>query len=294
MANLLDIPPKKVHVGDIDIAYKMFGKGDPLILFNGASDGIDAWDPGFLAVVSSNQTVIAFDQRGIGNTTAGTQPYTPEQLANDTAGLMDALQIQKADVLGYSLGSYLAQQLTVGHPDKVNSLILVGSSCGGKDHTPKPAEFIKLQSEIVNKSLNNISLSTDELRELIAASVGSGWVKLHPESLDVPANITSLQQLKPGLSPETADNQNKLGKYWEDNPDWSGICDRLAALDKPTLVITGIDDVKYQPYVNSLKIVEKIPGAWLVQIRNAGHAIMDQYPEEVGVILQTFLSTIRQ
>ena len=293
MVDIVDIPLKKVHVGDIDIAYKMFGKGDPIILFNGASDGMNAWDPGFLSIISSNQTVIAFDQRGIGNTTEGTQPYTPEQLANDTSGLMDALQIQKADVLGYSLGSYLAQQLTVGHPDKVDSLILVGPSCGGKDHTPKPAEFLKLQSDIVNKSLNNIPISADELKGLIAASVGSGGVKLHPESLDVPTNITTLQQLKPGLSPETADNQNKLGKYWEDNPEWSGMCDGLATLDKPTLVITGIDDVKYQPYVNSLKIVEKIPGAWLVQIKNAGHAIMDQYPKEVGVILQTFLSTVK-
>ena len=293
LVNILDIPLKKVHVGDIDIAYKMFGKGDPLILFNGASDGMDAWDPGFLTVISSNQTVVAFDQRGIGNTTLGSQPYTHEQLANDTAGLMDALQIQKANVLGYSLGSYLAQQLTIGHPDKVNSLTLVGSSCGGKDHTPKPAEFIQLQSEIVNKSLNNIPISSDELKELIAASVGAGWVKLHPESLDIPDNITSLEQLKPGLTPEIADSQNKLGKYWEDNPEWSGMCDGLATLDKPTLIMTGIDDVKYQPYVNSLKIAEKVPGAWLVQLKNAGHAIMDQYPEEVGKILLTFLSTTK-
>lgn len=293
LVNIMDIPLKKVHVGDIDIAYKMFGKGDPLILFNGASDSMDAWDPGFLTVVSSNQTVIAFDQRGIGNTTAGSQPYTHEQLANDTAGLMDALQIQKANVLGYSLGSYLAQQLTIGHPDKVNSLTLVGSSCGGKDHTPKPAEFIELQSNIVNKSLNKVPISSDELKELISASVGAGWVKLHPESLDVPDNITSLEQLKPGLTPEIADSQNKLGKYWEDNPEWSGMCDGLATLDKPTLVMTGIDDIKYQPYVNSLKIVEKIPGSWLVQVKNAGHAIMDQYPEEVGKILLTFLSTTK-
>ena len=47
----------------------------------------------------------------------------------------------------------------------------------------------------------------------------------------------------------------------------------------------------YQPHVNSLKIVEKIPGAWLVQIKNAGHAVTDQYPEEIGKILNTFLST---
>jgi pimeloyl-ACP methyl ester carboxylesterase len=51
------------------------------------------------------------------------------------------------------------------------------------------------------------------------------------------------------------------------------------------------DDNFYQPHVNSLKIVEKIPGAWLVQIENAGHAVMDQYPDEISKILQTFLST---
>ena len=293
LANLQDISLEKVRVGDIDIAYKMFGKGNPIILFNGASDGLDAWDPALLTAISTNHSVIAFDQRGIGNSTVGSQPYTHQQLANDTAGLLDALNISKADVVGLSLGSYLAQQFTIMHPDKVNSLTLVGSSCGGKDHTPKPAEFIRLQSDIVNKSLNNISLSTDELRELIAASLGPGWVKLHPESVDVPANITSLQQLKPGLPPEIADSQNKVGKYWEDNPQWNGTCDELATLDKPTLVITGIDDIKYQPYVNSIKIAEKIPGAWLVQIKNAGHAVMDQYPEEAGIILNTFLSTIK-
>jgi pimeloyl-ACP methyl ester carboxylesterase len=159
LLNIQDIPAKKVHVGDIDIAYKMLGKGDPILLFNGASDGMDAWDPSFLEGLSSNHTVIAFDTRGIGNTTTGSKPYTYQQLANDSAGLLDALKIPKADVMGYSLGSYIAEQLAIMFPDKVNSLLLVGSSCGGKDHTPKPPEFIKLQSDIVNKSLNNVSIS---------------------------------------------------------------------------------------------------------------------------------------
>ena len=290
-SNLQSIPAKKVQVGDIDIAYKMLGKGDPIVLFNGASDGMDAWDPSFLKGLSSNHTVIVFDTRGIGNTTTGSKPYTYQQLGNDTAGLLDALKIPKADVMGYSLGSYIAQQLTMMYPDKVNSLVLVGSSCGGKDHTPKPSEFIKLQSDVVNKSLNNVSISQEEIKSLVSASLGSGWIKLHPESLDIPANITTLQQLKPGLSPEIANNQNNVGKHWEDNPNWSGACDELAKLAKPTLVITGTDDDKYQPYVNSLKIVEKIPGAWLVQIKDAGHAVMDQYPEEISKIMQTFLST---
>ena len=289
--NIQNIPVQKVQVGDIDVAYKMFGKGDPIILFNGASDNMDAWDPSFISDLSSNHTVIVFDQRGIANTTAGSKPYTEQQLANDTAGLLDALKIPKADVMGYSLGSYLAQQLTMMYPEKVNRLVLVASSCGGIDHTPKPPEFIKLQSDIVNKSLNNIPITTEEIKSLVAGSLGEGWIKLHPESLDIPANITSLQQLKPGLPPEIVNNQNNVGKHWEDNPTWSGACDELAKLAKPTLVITGTDDNQYQPHVNSLKIVEKIPGAWLVQIENAGHAVPDQYPDEISKILQTFLST---
>ena len=270
----------------------MLGKGDPILLFNGASDGMDAWDPSFPRSLSSNHTVIAFDSRGLGNTTMGSKPYTSQQLANDAAGLLDALKIPKADVMGYSLGSFIAQQFTIMYPDKVNTLTLVASSCGGKNHTPKPPEFLKLMSEMVNKSLNNVSTSQEEMKELISASLGSGWIKLHPESIE---NIpTDVQQAKPGLSPEAMNNQMNVGKEWEDNPNWSGACDELAKLAKPTLVITGTDDNMYVPHVNSLKIVEKIPGAWLVQIKNAGHAVADQYPEEMGKIMNTFLSTTAQ
>jgi pimeloyl-ACP methyl ester carboxylesterase len=250
---------------------------------------MDAWDPSFPRILSSNHTVIAFDSRGLGNTTSGSKPYTYQQLANDSAGLLDALKILKADVMGYSLGSYIAQQLAIMYPDKVNSLVLVGSSCGGKDHTPKPLEFLKLQSEIVNKSLNNVSISQEEMKGLVSASLGSGWIRLHPESLE---NIPTLQQAKPGLSPDAMNNQYNVGKHWEDNPNWSGACAELAKTARPTLAITGTDDNNYQPHVNSLKIVEKIPGAWLVQIKDAGHAVMDQYPEEIGKIVNTFLSTI--
>ncbi len=289
--NIQDIPLEKVPVGDIDVAYKMFGNGDPIILFNGASDNMDAWDPSLLTGLSSNHTVIVFDQRGIGNSTIGSKPYTHQQLADDAAGLLDALKIPKADVMGYSLGSYLAQQLTMMYPDKVDRLILVASSCGGKDHTPKPPEFLKLQSDIVNQSLNNVSISQEQIKSLVSASLGSGWVKLHPESLEGFENITTFQQLKPAVNPEMVNNQNNVGKHWEDNPTWSGACDELAKLAKPTLVITGTDDNFYQPHVNSLKIVEKIPGAWLVQIKDASHAVPNQYPVEIGKILNTFLST---
>src|ERR671919_394932 len=286
--NMQDIPLKKVRVGDIDVAYKMFGQGDPIILYNGASDSMDAWDPSFLTGISSNHTVIAFDQRGIGNTTAGSKPYTYQQLANDTAGLLDALKIPNADVMGYSLGGHIAQAFTVSYPEKVNRVILVATMCGGKDSIPKPQEFKNLQEEIVNKTQNNIPVSQEEMKSLVAASLGSGWIRLHPESLDIPENM-SFQQAKPGLTPETMKNQMKVGFAWEAT-NWNGACDELAKLAKPTLVITGTDDNNYNPHANALVIAGKIPGAWLVQIKDAGHAVMDQYPDEISKILQTFLS----
>jgi pimeloyl-ACP methyl ester carboxylesterase len=288
--NMQDIPLKKVRVGDIDVAYKMFGQGDPIILYNGASDSMDAWDPSFLTGISSNHTVIAFDQRGIGNTTAGSKPYTYQQLANDTAGLLDALKIPKADVMGYSLGGHIAQAFTVSYPEKVNRVILVATMCGGKDSIPKPQEFKNLQEEIVNKTQNNIPVSQEEMKSLVAASLGSGWIRLHPESLDIPENM-SFQQMKPSLPPETLKNQANLG-VWEQT-NWSGVCDEEAKLAKPTLVITGADDDSYMPHENALVLAAKIPGAWLVQVKDAGHAVMDQHPDEIGEIVNTFLSTTK-
>src|SRR3712207_3749627 len=158
-ANIQNIPEEKiVQVGDVDIAYKMLGRGEPILLISGGSADKNAWDPSFISDLSTNHTVIVFDNRGVGNTTIGSQPYTIEQLANDTAGLLDALEIQNASVLGYSLGSLIAQQLTITNPDKVSRLVLVGANCGGTDVIPKPPEFLALQAEIVDKMSNNVSI----------------------------------------------------------------------------------------------------------------------------------------
>lgn len=70
LVNIQDIPFKKVHVGDIDIAYKVFGKGDPILLISPAQGDMNSWEPSTLSVLSSNHTVIVFDNRGVGNTTA--------------------------------------------------------------------------------------------------------------------------------------------------------------------------------------------------------------------------------
>jgi pimeloyl-ACP methyl ester carboxylesterase len=173
------------------------------------------------------------------------------------------------------------------NPEKVNRLVLAGASCGGEDSIPKPPEFLALQAEIVNKISNNVSISQEENRTLTTASLGEGWISLHPESLE---NVTEGQDFFASISPEAQEGQKNIGHSWEAT-NWNGACDELARIAKPTLVITGTDDNQYQPHENSLIIAGKIPGAWLIPIENAGHAVMDQYPDEINKILQTFLST---
>jgi pimeloyl-ACP methyl ester carboxylesterase len=286
-ADMQNTSEKIVYVGDIDIAYKMSGRGEPILLISGGSADKNAWDPSFISDLSSNHTVIVFDNRGVGNTTIGSKPYTIEQLANDTAGLLDALKIQNANVLGYSLGSYIAQQLAITNPEKVSRLILAGASCGGKESMSKPPEFLNLQNELVNKISNNVTISREENIELLNATLGAGWIRLHPESLE---NVTEGKGFFASISPEAQEGQNNIGHSWEAT-NWDGVCEELTKLAKPTLIITGTDDNYYQPHENSLILAEKIPGAWLVQIENAAHAVMDQYPDEINKILQTFLST---
>lgn len=190
--NIQYIPVKKVQVEDIDIAYKKLGKGDPILLVSPAQADMNAWEPSTLKELSSNHTVIVFDNRGVGNTTTGNKPFSIHQFANDTAGLLDALNIEKADVLGFSLGSLVAQQLAVMHPEKIIRLILDAASCGGKESIPPSPQVLKMSIDIENKSANDIPITPQEVKALLALGLGSGRIKLHPSYLEYhqPAAVT--------------------------------------------------------------------------------------------------------
>jgi len=287
LLNIQDIPAKKVHVGDIDIAYKMLGKGDPILLVSPAQGDMNAWEPSTLRELSSNHTVIVFDNRGVGNTTTGNKPFSIQQFANDTAGLLDVLKIQKADVLGYSLGSLVAQQLAIMHPEKINRLILVAASCGGKESIPPSPQVLKMGIDIANKSANDIPITPQEVKALLALGLGSGWIKLHPNYLET-IPIPEVKDLFPSITPNNNLQQLKAYQNWVAT-NWSGVCVKLSKISIPTLVITGTDDNNV-PTPNSLIIAGKIPGAWLIQIKDAGHQLMLQYPDKFNRILQTFLS----
>src|SRR5919112_1657491 len=135
-AFLDNMPSHNVTVGDIDIAYKQIGRPDakPIILITGASATMDMWNPLLLEQLASA------NNRGVGESTVGTKEFSISQFANDTLGLLDALGISKADVLGWSMGGFIAQQLAVTNPDKVDNLILYTTSCGGPNDRPTPSQ----------------------------------------------------------------------------------------------------------------------------------------------------------
>ena len=279
IANSLEIqsiPSKKVHVGDIDITYKTFGKGDAILLISGSGNVMDVWPSSMLQELSSNHTVIIFNNRGVGNTTSGTRPFSIQQFANDTVGLLDALKIQKADVLGFSMASFIAQELTLMHPEKVNRLILYGASCGGQESIPQSPEVVRALSDFVNNR-------TRDVETFLSVTFPSEWIKARPNYLET---IPKSAEIVPST---TLVKQFNAVENWLDT-NWSGVCSQLSNISKPTLIITGTEDVAV-PAANSIILAQKIPGAWLVQIKDAGHGLMYQYPDKFNKVLQTFLST---
>jgi pimeloyl-ACP methyl ester carboxylesterase len=286
-----DMPLEKAHAGDIDIAYKAVGTGDPILLISPAQADMNAWDPSLLDTLSANHTVIVFDNRGVGNTSTGIKPFSIQQFANDTAGLMNALKIQNASVLGYSLGSFVAQQLAVTYPEKVNSLVLIASSCGGKESIPTDHRNLEMVMDIINKVANGTVVPPQEVKEVISLGLGSGWLKLHPDILETTA-FPEAKHLFPSITPNNNLKQLNAGQKWFAS-DWNGVCEDLTRISVPTLILTGTDDVNV-PAENSFIIAEKIPGSWLVQIKDAGHQITAQYPDKINRILQTFLSVTSQ
>ncbi|MGH9979046.1 MAG: alpha/beta fold hydrolase, partial [Nitrososphaeraceae archaeon] len=280
VAAIDSLPAKKVKVGDIDMAYKLLGNGSntPIVLITGCCTTMDMWNPTVLKELSLNHTVIIFDNRGAGETTLGTSEFLINQFANDTIGLLDALKIQKANVFGISMGSIIAQELALMNPNRVDSLILAASTCSGPDAVPPNSQVIQALEAMTNTSLS--SPTQEGIRRITSTLFPEAWFKANPnydEYIPLP---------KESVSPQIVQKQTNAIVNWST----TGTCSNLTNITQPTLVMVGTDDI-WTPVANSLMMAEKIPAAWLVQIRDAGHGLIYQYPDKINKILATFLQT---
>ncbi|HEY7061555.1 MAG TPA: alpha/beta fold hydrolase [Chloroflexota bacterium] len=261
---------RHVSVGDLDVAYRLLGQGDPLVLITGLGATMDLWDSTFLDALAAHYTVVIFDNRGLGGTTAPPQPFTIEQLADDAEGLIRALGLARAHVLGYSMGGYVAQELALRHPRRVTRLVLLGSGCGG-------AEGILPRPE-VQRALTDLSGSlADVLGRVVAVLVPEDWSRDHRAYLE---SILTRPPAPP--SPESMARQQRAMARWP------GTYERLPHLSQPTLVLTGTADQVLVP-ANALLLVNRVPGAWLAQFPGGGHGMQYQYPRQLAATIHAFL-----
>jgi pimeloyl-ACP methyl ester carboxylesterase len=135
------------------------------------------WSPTLLNELSANRTVIIFDNRGVGESTVGTKEFSISQFANDTIGLLDVLNIAHADMFGFSMGSFIAQELALKNPNKVNSLILYASSCGGVEAVPPSPQALQAIDVLTNSS----TPTQEGIDKITSTMFPTEWFEANPD-----------------------------------------------------------------------------------------------------------------
>jgi pimeloyl-ACP methyl ester carboxylesterase len=251
----------RARAAGAEIAWYERGKGPPLVMLIGTGSTMAEWDPALLRLLARDHRLILFDYPGVGMS----GPWhgdSFDSLADATAGLMDAIHLPRADVLGWSMGGFVAQRLAVDHPRRVADLILAGTNPGGSravlgspklqaiDSDPEPSD-----AEILRELYppDRQAEGRRFLRRLERASQ-SGEI---PDDFHVPAATTDAQVA--AEDPWLRSNRNYR---------------QLAAIEAPTLAAAGAADPVVPP-VNLRRIAARIPRSKLVVFPGA-HAFLFQ------------------
>jgi len=249
----------KVRVNDIQMYYELYGEGFPLVMIHGLGANLDWWEPRMVGELSKRFTTVTFDNRGAGRTDVSDRSYTIRLFADDTAGLMDALGISRAHVLGISMGGRIAQELTLDYPEKVEKLVLCSATCGGKESVPASEEVRRM-------------LAADRSAAARAA-ITEDFVRRNPDL------VQALRQrvLRAPISDEAYRRQMNASLE-------SHTYDRLRQIRVPTLILHGRKDVLFPPE-NGRILAEAIPSAKLVYLERSGHALLEEMEEVIDAVV---------
>ncbi len=257
-----------IGVGDIELDYERSGAGPPLLLIMGMSGTSLHWGEPFLSLLRSDFDVIAYDHRGVGASTPLDGPVTIRQMADDAAGLLGALEIDSAHVLGISMGGMIAQELAIGHAERVRTLTLGCTYCGG--------EGSALASEIVMRKLAAAMASGDRERALRA-----GWEMNVSSAMAADdqayARFREIGMQRAVAVPVIIEQLQACAAH-----DANA---RLAQLAMPTLVVHGTED-QLLPVRNGRLIASRIPAARLEIFDGVGHLFFWERPERSAELVR--------
>jgi len=270
---------KYAQVGDVKLAYYMRGKGDPLLLINGFMSTMSLWDSVMVEELAKEHQVILFDNRGVGLSTDTTENNTTiPQMADDAAGLIKALGLQKANVLAWSMGARIGQQLLIRHPEVVDKAVLCSANPGGKyEDAAAPDVEGRLNNPDLPKMETLALCFTDDEAGKQAAKDAVARLKAAVSAGTFPDDFDT--------SKETVERQDRARTtLWKaDNSNFED----LKNVKLPVLVADGRDDA-IDPPTNSLMIANQIPFAWLAYFEG-GHAFVFQSSKQLSDTVNAFL-----
>jgi pimeloyl-ACP methyl ester carboxylesterase len=264
----------RVEAAGTELYYERSGSGEPLLMIQGMSGSHLAWGRPFLAELEKSFECVIFDNRGMGESGRASLPFTTADLANDTVGLLDALGLESVHVLGISMGGMIAQELTLDHPERVRTLTIGASFCGGSEGTLMAREDLELlgaayasgEREQVLRAMWEINLSpgfrAEDSRFQAFAEMAS--------KLPAPRPVV-MQQMQACAAHDTSR--------------------RLHRISVPTLVIHGTED-RLLRVANGRQIARLIP-APLVEMEGVGHLFWWEQPERSAELVREHASAAR-
>lgn len=260
----------KVRVGDIEMHYVEAGSGAPLVLIMGFGGDHLAWGFQFRALAETCH-VVAFDNRGSGQTDSPDSPYTIPMMADDTAGLLAAIGMERAHVVGVSMGGMIAQELALRHPERVRSLHL-GCTLA------RPDNYMRAHLEAWREIRRSLTREAT-IRAFGLWLFGPATYQERPEFIEM-----IYQNALANPFPQTLTGFIRQGDAIMTH-DTVG---RLPALRCPTLVSVAEDDILVPPRF-AREVAARIPDARLEILPRAGHVYFWERPEEFNGLCLDFL-----
>lgn len=260
-------PVRYLDVPGARLGYRMGGQGPALVLIAGFAVTMSEWDARFVDRLARHHRVILFDNRGVATSTGSVDRLTVAQMARDTAALIRGLVGGPADVLGWSMGGFIAQELAIAHPALVRRIVLTSTSCGGPSSLPIPPAVLSVLSSPTATADERLGIlfPPDHLAD------GHAWLASIAAVFDANG-----QQPAASLTVEPATEAAQLrviGPLWYGRGQ--GACSRLGRITAPTLVAAGRQDVVI-PSVDHLALARGISGAVSRVYADAGHAFLFQ------------------
>jgi len=254
-----------IDAGEVKLSYERGGSGPPLLLIMGLSGTLLHWGELFMQELRKDFDVIAYDHRGVGDSSRVEEPFTISDLAADASALLTALELESVHLMGISMGGMIAQELALAHPERVRTLTLGCTYSGG------PGSSLPTQPELAEAVLSGDRERA--LRAMWEANISAGfaqnaeaYARFHAIGLERPVALAvTMEQLAAIAAHNTSA--------------------RLGALSMPTLVVHGTAD-QIIPVENGRMVARLIPGSRLEILPDIGHLFFWELPERSAELVR--------